>query len=197
MWRNISLYAIPFGIAVVAACGGSSKSSDDGGGGGSSSSSGGGSGDAGIACGLRACGASEVCCFSSGQATCVAAGSCMASSLTCSSKASCSSKSCCFTYVGDSGMDFDTACQDSCDSTSYELCDTSADCSNGGMCFPGPFARYCVAFDGGGFMFPDGGFTFPEGGFPFPRRDGSAQPPGDDATAPPGDDASGEDAASE
>jgi hypothetical protein len=193
MWRKISLYAIPFGIAVVAACGGSSNNGEDGGGGGSGSSSGssggGASGDAGVACGLQSCGASQVCCFNSMQAgTCVAAGSCMASSLTCTSKGSCSGQSCCFSYVGDSGTDFRTACQDSCDSTSYELCATSADCSNGGMCFMGPYARYCVSFEGG--------FTFPEGGFTFPRRDASMGPPGDDAsTTPPGDDAS-EDAAS-
>jgi hypothetical protein len=196
MWRKISLYAIPFGIALVAACGGSSTSASDGGGGGSSSSSGGGSDDAGVVCGLRACSTSEVCCFSSMQPTCMAAGSCMASSLTCSSKSACSGKSCCFSYVGDSGTDFQTACQDSCDATSYELCATSADCSNGAMCFPGPYARYCVAFDGGGFTFPDGGyFMFPDGGFP--RRDASAPPPGDDGSAPSGDDATSEDAAAE
>ena len=63
MWRKISLYAIPFGIAVVAACGGSSNSSNDGGGGGggsSGSSGGGGSGDGGVICGLKMCAASEV-----------------------------------------------------------------------------------------------------------------------------------------
>ncbi len=197
MWRKISLYAVPLGIALVAACGGSSKNSDDGGtGGAGGSSGGGGSGDSGVACGLQACRGSDVCCFSSGQPTCAAAGSCTSMALTCSSKSACSSgQSCCFTYTGDSGTDFETACQDSCDSTSYELCATSADCSNGGMCLPGPYARYCATFEGG-FAFPDGGFTFPEGG-PFRRRDASPEPPGDDgSTTPAGDDGSS-DAASE
>jgi hypothetical protein len=195
MWRKISLYGIPLGIALVAACGGSSSNGNDGGTGGSSSSSGGGgSGDGGgVTCGFTTCKTSEVCCFgAAGQSTCMAAGSCMTSSLTCTAKSMCASgQSCCFTYVGDGGMAFQTGCQDSCDSMSYELCATSADCSNGGFCTLGPYARYCAApFDGGGFMFPDGGFVFR-------RRDAGTEAGGDDSAAPPSGDDGSADAPSE
>ncbi len=199
MWRNISLYAIPLGIALVAACGGSSNSSDDGGGGGSGSSSGGGSGDAGVICGMKMCALSEVCCFASTQPSGVVAGACATSTLTCSSKSSCGSgQSCCFTYSGDSGTDFKTGCQDSCDSASYQLCVTSADCDTGGLCLPGRYSGYCSYFDGGGFAFPDGGFTFGDGGFR-PRRDASASDasrPEDDGSASD-DDGSAVDATAE
>jgi hypothetical protein len=195
MWRKISLFAVPLGIAIVAACGSKTTSGGSNGGNGGSSSSGGGSapGDAGILCGLAPCSQSDICCYASGTPTCKAAGSCMGSAVTCASNSACpSSQTCCFTYEQDAAPaglfatpSFTAQCQDSCPSTSYQLCTTTADCTSGDTCVPGPYARYCAPpYEGGAFVFPDGGFVFP-------RRD-AAPPPGEDGSS--GDDASGDDA---
>jgi hypothetical protein len=46
---------------------------------------------------------------------------------------------------------------------SYQLCESEAECQNGGMCVAGPTgAKIC-------YVMPDGGFVVPDGGF---RRDG-------------------------
>jgi hypothetical protein len=191
MWRNISLLAVPLGIALAAACGGSKTS---GGSSGDTPEGGAAPGDAGILCGLAPCASSEICCINAtGRASCTAAGSCMGSSLSCASKSACSSgQTCCFTYEQEGGAanpfatpSFAAQCQDSCPSTSYVLCTTSADCDNGDTCTAGPYAKYCAApFEGGLFPFPDGGFVLP-------RRDAAGGGPADDGSA--GDDTSGDD----
>ncbi len=189
MRRNISLLAVPFSIAMAIAFAAACSSSSSGGNG---SGTGNGNGDdstaapsdAGVACGFnKTCAPSQVCCYDNPLApTCAAAGSCTASTLTCSSKGTCGGgQVCCFTYEQDGGATdggplvgatptgFHSQCADTCPSTSYSLCKTSADCDDGGTCLPGAYAGFC-----GTLPTRDGGYVYPDGGYVYPRRDASA-----------------------
>jgi hypothetical protein len=176
MWRNFSPTVVPLGLAFAVAC---SSSSNNGGGPADASMP---LGDSGVVCNFQPCAPGEICCVpstTSGQPSCSAATACAGSALTCTSKNSCASgQTCCFAFadggaVGLGASLFTTHCQTSCASDEYELCTTTADCTNGGFCMMGQYTTYCAVFEGGGFVFPEGGFPPP-----FPTRDSSA---GEDA----------------
>jgi hypothetical protein len=132
------------------------------------------------------CAPSQTCCYAGTMTamgppmgmmaagpSCVAQGSCQGSSLDCTSTQSCSGGVCCFAYAmaeggaggpglggafGGGGMSFTAQCQSQCPMGQYQLCADSSECSGGGNCIQGPYAKYCAAaFDGGGFNFPRGG----------------------------------------
>jgi hypothetical protein len=109
--------------------------------------------------------------------SCVAQGSCQGSSLDCTSTQHCSGGVCCFAYAMaeggaggagfGGGMSFTAQCQSQCPMGQYQLCADSSECTGGGNCVQGPYAKYCAAaFDGGGFNFPrrDGGLRSADAG---------------------------------
>jgi hypothetical protein len=170
MWRNFSLFVVPLGIIFAAAC---SSSSNNGAPGPSDASST--TGDATVMCNSQPCAPGEICCFGSIQASCSVATKCPGTILTCSGKSGCpSGQSCCFAFADGGAMAlgaqmFTTRCLSSCPSDQYELCDTTADCTNGGFCTPGQYTTYCAVPSDAGFP------GFPEGGFPpFPPADAPA-----------------------
>jgi hypothetical protein len=142
--------------------------------------------DSGIACGMAGgCAPSQTCCYPAATMpamgppmggppagpSCVAQGSCQGSSLSCSSTQHCSSGSvCCFAYGGSDGGagpggfggagGFSAQCASQCPMGQYQLCADSSECTSGGTCMQGPYAKYCaMGFDGGfNFMRGDGGF---------------------------------------
>lgn len=73
---------------------------------------------------------------------------------------------------------FASQCADSCAASSYKLCASDSECSNGDTCMMGMYTPYCAP-PGGGFTFDASGFMFDASGFP--RRDTGA-PPGDEAS---------------
>jgi hypothetical protein len=162
MRRSIVLFAVPLTlIAVVAACSSSSPSAS------APTTPDAAVSGVTIACGTSTCPSTDVCCFNSTSPTCQPTGGCPESFLACSSKAGCpSSQVCCFTYENETGAasgPFTAQCQDSCPSSSYQLCATKDDCPAGDTCNPAQYAPYCgVGFDGNlaGFL-GDGGL----GGF--------------------------------
>jgi hypothetical protein len=83
---------------------------------------------------------------------------------------------------------FTTRCLSSCPSDQYQLCDTTADCTNGGFCTPGQYTTYCAVPSDAGFPFFDGAFP------PFPTADASA---GEDAPTTVVDAAGAQDAPAE
>jgi hypothetical protein len=126
--------------------------------------------DGGVACGMAGgCAPSQTCCYPAAMMTamggpppgpsCVAQGSCPGSYLACSSTQHCSSGSvCCFAFGGSDGGagpgglgggfgggPFSAQCGSQCSMMgTYQLCADSSECTGGGMCVQGPYARYCA-----------------------------------------------------
>jgi hypothetical protein len=92
--------------------------------------------------------------------SCVAQGSCQGSSLDCTSTQHCSGGVCCFAYAMaeggaggpgfGGGMSFTAQCQSQCPMGQYQLCADSSECTGGGSCMQGPYAKYCFNFPRGG-----------------------------------------------